>query len=79
MASKSSGIVGVKNENNKWVASIKTERKSIILGRFDNIEDAIKARKNAEIKYFGEFRFDMSNKDVISEENIHEHLIKQCV
>lgn len=79
MASKSSGIVGVKRENNKWVPSIKTERKSIILGRFENIEDAIKARKDAEIKYFGEFRFDMSNKDIIDENTINNHLLlKEC-
>ncbi len=57
----------------------KTERKSIILGRFENIEDAIKARKDAEIKYFGEFRFDMSNKDIIDENTINNHLLlKEC-
>lgn len=27
-----------------------------LTGRFDNIEDAIKARKEAELKYFGEYR-----------------------
>ena len=30
--------------------------KNIYLGRYINKEDAIKARKQAEIKYFGEHR-----------------------
>lgn len=35
--------------------------------------------KLAEEKYFGEFRFDMSNKDVINEDNLKDHLIcKKC-
>ena len=32
-------------------------KKEIIIGRFDNIEDAIAARKEAEEKYFGEYRY----------------------
>ena len=30
-------------------------RKQIQLGRYQDFEDAVRARKNAEIKYFGEF------------------------
>lgn len=31
------------------------------LGSFDNKDDAIQARKEAEIKYFGEYRYDVHN------------------
>lgn len=51
-----SGVTGVSCYNNKWKARIKINRKDIHLGVFDNKEDAIKARKEAEVKYFGEFR-----------------------
>lgn len=40
------------NKTGKYIARIKVNRKNIYLGRFDNIEDAIKARKLAEEKYF---------------------------
>lgn len=51
-----SGVIGVGwyNRYNKWRAYIKIE-KSITLGYFNNKEDAIRARLNAEVKYFGEF------------------------
>ena len=31
-----------------------------MVGSFENLEDAIKARENAEIKYFGEYRYQKS-------------------
>lgn len=37
----------------KWAASIRANGKSIHLGVFENFEDAVKARKAAEIKYYG--------------------------
>lgn len=40
----------------KWVANIGFKGKLIYLGYFENIEDAIRVRKEAEIKYFGEYR-----------------------
>jgi len=48
-----SGYKGIhwNTEINKWVARITNFRKSIHIGSFSNITDAIKARKNAEIKY----------------------------
>lgn len=48
-----SGIKGVHfdKERNKWFAVICNNYKTIPLGRYDNIEDAIKARKEAEFKY----------------------------
>lgn len=52
-----SGHIGVSrcSRGNKWRAFITVNRKYISLGQFDDINDAIVARKEAEIKYFGEF------------------------
>lgn len=49
-----SGFTGVafNNEIRKWVARIYTNGKSIHLGSFADIKDAIKTRKNAESIYF---------------------------
>ncbi len=50
------GHVGVELlQSGKYLAKIMVDRKSIHLGRFDNIEDAVSARLEAEAKYFGEF------------------------
>lgn len=51
------GATGVYRRVNKWEAIIGFEGRLISLGRFENIADAIASRKEAEIKYFGEFRF----------------------
>ena len=53
-----SGYTGVSYDTNrgKWKASISVNNRTVNLGRFDNIEDAINARKNAEIKYRNEYR-----------------------
>ena len=53
-----SGVSGVSwnKKRNKWVAKIMYKNKHIFLGRFEKLEDAGKARKDAEIKYFAEFR-----------------------
>lgn len=52
-----SGVTGVyfDNDRGKWHAQIRVDRKEIFLGRYDNFDDAVKARKEAEIKYFKEF------------------------
>lgn len=42
-------------KTNKWRARIKFRGKLINLGTFSTIEDATKARRRAEDKYFGEF------------------------
>lgn len=49
-----SGITGVSwdKSRNKWVAHIKGKQ----LGRFNTKEEAIEARKQAELEYFGEYR-----------------------
>ena len=55
---KNSKCVGVSlTPTGKWVARIKDHKKQINLGCFDNYEDAVKARKEAEIKYFGDYRY----------------------
>lgn len=56
--SNKSGVTGVRlnKRNNKWIATIMKNGKSIYLGEYCDIEDAISARKAAEIKYFGEYR-----------------------
>ncbi len=48
-----SGYTGVhwEKSKNQWGAEITINGKSIFLGRFNNIEDAIDARKKAEEKY----------------------------
>lgn len=50
------GIKGIdKISNGKYSARIMINYKTIYLGCFENINDAVKARKDAEKKYFGEF------------------------
>lgn len=57
-SSNSSGHKGVyfDKSRDKWVAQIMVNEKKIFLGRFIRIEDAIKAREDAEFKYFGMFK-----------------------
>ena len=52
-----SGFTGVcwDKECNKWMAYIKVNKKMKKLGRYINKEDAIRARLEAECKYFGRF------------------------
>ena len=51
-----SGYVGVRmTKSGKWHAQIMVNRKEINLGRYEKLEDAIKARREGEIRYFGEF------------------------
>lgn len=46
-----SGVIGVYwvNERQKWVATIKHKGKTINLGRYDDIKEAIEARLQAEV------------------------------
>lgn len=51
-----SGYTGVySTPNGKWRAEITYNWRTIRLGHYENIEDAVDARKKAEKKYFGEF------------------------
>lgn len=51
------GITGVRfdRQRMKWVAYLQTDKKIKYNKRFDNKEDAIRARLKAEKEYFGEF------------------------
>ncbi len=52
------GINGIRWEESrsKWNVSIGVDKKKIHLGRFKNLNDAIDARKVAEIQFFKEWR-----------------------
>lgn len=51
-----SGFTGVRiTPNQRYEARIMLERRSISLGVYDTMPDAIKARIQGELKYFGEF------------------------
>ncbi|MBC2267665.1 hypothetical protein HCB38_07555 [Listeria sp. FSL L7-0083] len=54
MSTNKSGVTGVSydNERNRWIAQITFRGEHKHLGRFIKKEDAIKARKEAEEKYF---------------------------
>lgn len=50
------GVVWYPYHNyNKWKAYVKQDYKTINLGYFDTLEEAVKARNEAEIKYYGEY------------------------
>lgn len=52
-----SGAIGVSRYGNgKYRAYITVHKKTIGLGQYDTFEDAVKARLEAEIEYFGEYR-----------------------
>ena len=55
MNKKSVGVTFDKRRN-KWYAQIMHNRKHVFLGSFNTKEEAIEARKRAEIEYFGEYR-----------------------
>ena len=52
--------VGYVKKRNKWSAKITVRKKVISLGYYNDYNDAVKARKEAEEKYFGEFSYDNS-------------------
>lgn len=56
--SNTSGTIGVcwDNKANKWMARINFNNRAIFLGYYDNIDEAIQARKQAEADLFGEYR-----------------------
>ena len=57
-----SGTTGISqlSRDGKWSAEIQFNNKKIRLGIFEDLEDAIKARKEAEEKYFGEWSLENS-------------------
>lgn len=52
-----SGYRGISWDKNrsKWESKLGFHGKTIHLGRFDSIEDAIEARKQGELQYYGEY------------------------
>ena len=60
-----SGYRGVsyRKDRGKYRAYIKIKKQDIFLGNYDDIEDAIKARKEAEKKYFGKYLDDIEYTD----------------
>ena len=50
-----SGATGVRFEKGKWVATITFQKKGYYLGRFSEMSDAVKARKEAEAQLYGPF------------------------
>lgn len=60
-----SGVSGVSwnKKDNKWIARISVNNNKLYLGRFYNFEDAVKVRKDAEEKYYGEWSYDNSRKN----------------
>lgn len=61
-----SGVTGVEwhKRDEVWQARIKVDYKYIHLGYFDSFDDAVKARKEAEEKYFGEYSYDNSQNTI---------------
>lgn len=47
--------VGFHKRDGKWYANIRVDGELIHLGYFKEKEDAIKARENAELKYYGKY------------------------
>lgn len=74
-SNNASGATGVywHKQSSKWVAFIQINRKHIHLGSFENFEDAVKARKDGEEKYFGEFSYDNSQSYTINNERIDNY------
>lgn len=57
---KDGNKVGVRRNiggSKDWVAEITIDGKFVRLGYFDKYEDAVKARIDAEKKYWGEYRY----------------------
>ena len=50
-----SGFRGIRNAGNKWCSQITHKQKMIVIGYFDNFEDAVIARIQREIELYGEF------------------------
>lgn len=65
-----SGVTGVTWDKRigKWRATIQANKIFYDLGCYDDLETAKRKRKEAEEKYFGEYSFDNSQKDIKGDE-----------
>ena len=61
-SNNTSGCTGVywNKSRNRWIVIIQVNKKSKYIGMYKNFEDAKRARKDAENKYYGEFSYDNS-------------------
>lgn len=59
-SNNTSGCSGIYKYGNKWLTMIFFNNERIFLGYYDTYEDAVKVRKEAEEKYFGEYSYDNS-------------------
>lgn len=60
-----SGVTGVNYNKNshQWIVRISiAPYERIVIGHYDNFDEAVNARKEAEIKYYGEYRYSINNK-----------------
>jgi hypothetical protein len=71
-ARNTSGCAGVRLERNSWVARIGVGNKIIYLGAFKTKEEAILARKAAEITYYGS-KLEESTPETFVEDNRHHY------
>lgn len=78
-SNNNSGITGVSycKRLNNWRSEICVNGKSIVLGYFDNFDDAVAARKSAEEKYFGEYSYDNSRNKTTTEIN-SDRVVETC-
>lgn len=72
-SNNTSGVIGVyfNKKVQKWVAEIKVNYKKIHLGYFESLNDASKARKEAELKYFGDYSIQKSRNGDYTNKNIY--------
>jgi hypothetical protein len=65
-SNNTSGRKGVywDKEKNKWAVYITTNKKTKFIGRYENFEDAVKAREEAEQIYHREFHYDDCEKEI---------------
>lgn len=61
-----SGILGVRfrEDRNKWYTEIQCNKEKIYLGSFSSLEEAIKARLNGELKFFGKYKSKILNNEI---------------
>ena len=74
-----SGVKGINwdKKHQQWVVRIGINNKRIFIGRFKDLKDAEKARKDAEEKYHGEWSYDNSMKGDSHEQNRENENINQ--
>lgn len=53
-----------RSDRSKWYAEIQVNNKKIRLGSYIDKEKAVRARLEAEIKYFGEYKSKVLNNEV---------------